>query len=145
MNRTGRRVKSLRLCPWPGIRPSDANNSRNSLSIRLASSTLSAAMRRQISKRSFCASRETSYSDAITRLLSQPRGLSLLHLGPRLLRRQEITTLELAESSIQFFGELSLVLNQPRVFSAQHFQRPFDDFVRTLVAPGLNRLGDYFF
>jgi len=41
---TGRKVRSLRMCPMSGIRPSFENSSKNSFSILFASLRLSEAM-----------------------------------------------------------------------------------------------------
>src|ERR1700691_100205 len=63
-DRTIGEVHARMSLPWHPS--SDANNSENSLSMRFANSTLSSAMRRQISKRSFCASAETAHSGVVS-------------------------------------------------------------------------------
>src|ERR1039458_9663168 len=118
-NRTGRLVRSLRVCPWPGIRPSDANNSENSLSMRLANATLSSAMRRQFQKdRSALRRKRRRAASSVP--LTKPSRLAFFHVGLRFLGIKEQVAAKLPES-------------------------PLDDFIRVLVGTRLDRLGDQFF
>jgi hypothetical protein len=60
-------------------------------------------------------------------------------------RRLEPTALKLSEGALDFFGYLSLVVNEPLLVGVQHAQSALDDFIRALVGARLHHLGDQFF
>ena len=77
-------------------------------------------------------------------LLIEPCCFPSLHIGPRLVGREELATLELTKSPLDFSGYLVLLLMEPFIFAAQHFERPPDDLIRIPIGAGLNRLRDRF-
>src|ERR1019366_2809861 len=74
----------------------------------------------------------------------EPCRFPSLHIGLRLVGREELATLELTKSPLDFFGDLVLSLMEPIIFAAQHFQRSPDDLIWIPIGTGLNRLRDRF-
>jgi hypothetical protein len=78
-------------------------------------------------------------------LFIEPCRFPSLHVGLRLVGREELAIFELTKSPLDLFGYLVLSLMEPFIFAAQHFQRSPDDLVWILIGAGLNRLRDRFF
>src|SRR5205814_5537521 len=51
---------------------------------------------------------------------SQPCRLALLHIGPRFLRREKLSTFELPEGPLDLFGDLDFAIVEQLILGVQH-------------------------